>query len=329
LHRRSRLLVRRQRSEPSSAHHVGGERNIASALALVFGTKHFARGSAPVTRLMIQHETRYRYEKPVSFGPQRLMLRPRDSHGLKVERASLAVSPPGAIRWTYDAYGNCVCWFTPQGEATELAIISQLLIERFPASLAPFHPYNPHSAMPIAYSRDDQAALAPYRVPDSEDDPSVTAWLAEQLAAPDEPALDFLLRMNRAIDAFAYKARYEEGVQTPAETLATRAGTCRDFAWLMVETLRRAGFAARFVTGYLHSPAATLRGAGATHAWCEVFLPDLGWTQFDPTNGLAESPDLIPVAASRTPREAAPVSGALIGHPGRSELIVNVTVSAA
>jgi hypothetical protein len=73
---------------------VGGERNIASALALVFGTKHFARGSAPVTRLMIQHETRYRYEKPVSFGPQRLMLRPRDSHGLKVEKASLAVSPP-------------------------------------------------------------------------------------------------------------------------------------------------------------------------------------------------------------------------------------------
>jgi len=282
-----------------------------------------------VTRLLIQHETRYRYEKPVSFGAQRLMLRPRDSHGLKVEQASLAVGPPGRIRWTYDAYGNCVCWFTPEGEATELAIVSQLVIERFPAPLLPFQPDNPHTAMPIVYSRDDRAALAPYMVPESEDDATVTAWLKAQMGPADEPALDFLLRLNRTIDGFGYRARYEEGVQSPAETLSAGSGTCRDFAWLMVEVLRRAGYAARFVTGYLHSPAATLRGAGATHAWCEVFLPDLGWTEFDPTNGLAESPDLIPVAVSRTPREASPVSGALIGDPGQSELIVNVTVSAA
>ena len=53
-----------------------------------------------------------------------------------------------------------------------------------------------------------------------------------------------------------------------------RSGTCRDFAWLMVEALRRLGYAARFVTGYLYSPAhSAMRGAGATHAWCEVFLP--------------------------------------------------------
>lgn len=278
---------------------------------------------------MIQHETRYRYEKPVAFGPQRLLLRPRDSHGLKVEKASLAVGPSGDIRWTYDAYSNCVCWFTPHGEATELVIVSQLVIERFPAPLLPFQPDNPHTAMPIVYSRDDRAALAPYMAPESEDDVLVTAWLKEQMHQPDEPVLDFLLRMNRTIDGFGYKARYEEGVQTPAQTLRTQSGTCRDFAWLMVEVLRRAGYAARFVTGYLHSPRAQLRGSGATHAWCEVFLPDLGWTEFDPTNGLAESPDLIPVAVSRTPREAAPVSGTLLGDPGESELVVTVTVSAA
>jgi len=282
-----------------------------------------------VTRLLIQHETRYRYEKPVAFGPQRLLLRPRDSHGLKVERASLAVNPPGDIRWTYDPYGNCVCWFTPTGEATELAIISQLVIERFPAPLLPFQPDNPHTATPIVYSRDDRLALSPYMMAESDDHPSVTQWLHEQMNQPGEPALDFLLRLNRSIDGFAYKARYEAGVQAPAETLASRAGTCRDFAWLMVEVLRRAGYAARFVTGYLHSPGATLRGAGATHAWCEVFLPDLGWTEFDPTNGLAESPDLIPVAVSRTPREAAPISGTILSDPGKTELIVNVTVSAA
>ena len=68
------------------------------------------------------------------------------------------------------------------------------------------------------------------------------------------------------------------------------------------------------------------RGAGATHAWCEVFLPDLGWLEFDPTNGLAESPDLIRVAATRTPSQALPVSGAIIGDPGVARLQVSVDV---
>ena len=123
---------------------------------------------------------------------------------------------------------------------------------------------------------------------------------------------------------FTYCERYSEGVQSPAETLAFRSGACRDFAWLMVEALRELGFAAQFVTGYLYSPNANVRGAGATHAWCQVFLPSLGWLEFDPTNGLIESPDLIQVAATRSPVEAAPVAGSLIGAPGNSQLTVSL-----
>jgi transglutaminase-like putative cysteine protease len=69
-----------------------------------------------------------------------------------------------------------------------------------------------------------------------------------------------------------------------------------------------------------------MRGAGATHAWCEVFLPDLGWTEFDPTNALVESADLIPVAVTRTPAEAAPVAGTIFGDGGFTELKVHVDV---
>ena len=60
-----------------------------------------------------------------------------------------------------------------------------------------------------------------------------------------------------------------------------------------------------------------------------MFLPDLGWMEFDPTNGVAESSDLIPVAVSRTPAEAAPISGSVIGDPGGSNLTVGVTVALA
>ncbi len=284
-----------------------------------------------MTRLLIRHETRYAYERPVGFGPQRLLLRPRDSHGLRVERTALTLSPQGQARWTYDALGNCVCWFQPVGEAGAMTVVSGLVIERFPAPLEAFHPQDPHTAMPIVYARDDRLALAPFMTPDSEDDPGLTRWLLELMDQPGEPALDFLLRFNSAIHGgFAYQARHEEGVQAPAETLEKRSGSCRDLAWLMVEALRRAGYAARFVSGYLNSPSSGgLRGAGATHAWCEVFLPDLGWTEFDPTNGLAESADLIPVAVARTPREASPVSGTILGDPGRSTLDVHVEVGLA
>jgi transglutaminase-like putative cysteine protease len=95
----------------------------------------------------------------------------------------------------------------------------------------------------------------------------------------------------------------------------------------MVEALRHLGYAARFATGYLYSPGtAAVRGAGATHAWAQVFLPDVGWLEFDPTNGVAESSDLILIAVARTPAEAAPVSGTVRGQPGSSLLTVLVDV---
>jgi len=282
-----------------------------------------------MTRLTIRHETRYTYERPVRFGTHRLLVRPRDSHAIRLTDASLTLSPTGETRWAYDSLGNSVCFFTPQGEANELLIVSDLNIERYPAQLAAAQPEDPHTQTPVVYDRNDRLLLAPFMEPATEDpDNALLSWVRTLTDQPGERALDFLLRINNHIHrTFTYSTRYELGTQTPDWTVQSGLGTCRDFAWLMVEALRRLGYAARFVTGYLFSAAhLEVRGAGATHAWCEVFLPDLGWIEFDPTNGLAESPDLIPIAVARTPEEAAPISGALIGDPGYSQMEVHVDV---
>lgn len=279
--------------------------------------------------LQIRHETFYAYERPVSFAPHRLLVRPRDSHAIRVARAVLTVSPPGEVRWMYDALGNSVCCFTPKGESRALSIVSELTIERYPAPLGNVVITDPQTATPIVYATTDRAVLAPFVEPATEDaDGHLLKWLRDRVGSPHEPALDFLLRLNRAIhDEFEYQGRDLGAAQEPSHTVQLGAGTCRDFAWLMVEALRRLGYAARFVTGYLYSPAhSNIRGAGATHAWCEVFLPELGWTEFDPTNALAESPDLIPVAVARTPAEATPVSGSIFGDGGESSLTVHVDV---
>jgi YD repeat-containing protein len=287
-----------------------------------------------MVRLSIRHETLYTYERPVRFAAHRLLVRPRDSHATRVVDAHLTLSPPGRTRWLYDALGNSVCCFTPDGESRTLSIVSDLTIERFPASLTRRDVTDPQTVTPIYYSAADRAVLAPFIDPACEDrDGRLLTWLRDQIGDPKEPALEFLLRLNRTIRAsFDYSARDQGAAQEPGHTVTVGSGTCRDFAWLMVESLRRLGYAARFVTGYIYSPkaaASSVRGASATHAWCEVFLPELGWTEFDPTNALAESPDLIPVAVTRTPAEAAPISGAIYGDGGQSELTVHVDVRPA
>jgi YD repeat-containing protein len=283
-----------------------------------------------MVRLRIRHETLYTYERPVRFATHRLMVRPRDSHAIRVVDAALTVSPPGETRWLYDALGNSVCCFNPAGQSTVLSIVSELTIERYPARLDAIQVQDPQTVTPIVYTPTDRALLAPFVEPVTEDaDGVLLHWLRRQIGRSDEPALHFLLRLNRTIhDEFEYRAREHGAAQDPAHTVNLGSGTCRDFAWLMVEGLRRQGYAARFVTGYLYSPreSAKMRGAGATHAWCEVFLPQLGWTEFDPTNALAESPDLIPVAVARTPAEATPVSGSIYGDGGNSKLAVHVDV---
>jgi transglutaminase-like putative cysteine protease len=96
------------------------------------------------------------------------------------------------------------------------------------------------------------------------------------------------------------------------------SGTCRDFALFMSEAVRGRGRAARFVTGYLYDPAIDgegpgLQGAGATHAWVQVYLPGSGWVVFDPTNGLIGGTNLIRVGVTRDPRQAVPLQGSYIG----------------
>ena len=284
-----------------------------------------------MTRLFIRHETTYDYAQPVGFTPHRLLIRPRDSHSIRLIAASLELFPRGQTRWTYDAMGNSVCWYTPESESNRLSVVSHLTIDRYPAPLAPIEADNPHSLMPVVYELNDRLVLAPFITPVVNDEHgALLAWLRGQMQQADEPVLDFLSRLNSAIHSeFSYTARYAEGVQSPSETLQYRAGACRDLAWLMVEGVRQLGFAAQFVTGYLYAPNLNVRGAGATHAWAQVFLPSLGWLEFDPTNGLIESPDLIQVAATRTPAEAAPLAGALIGNPGNSNLNVLVDVDLA
>jgi transglutaminase-like putative cysteine protease len=271
----------------------------------------------------------------VTFGRHRLMLRPRDSHDLRLVEASLTLSPPGKVRWLHDVFGNSVALVDFEKAADELSIVSTLVIERYAREKLDF-PIAPEAeSYPFMHSADDRSDLGRLRerhYPDPQG--QVEEWARQFIIETPANTFNLLATMNAAIrGSFKYNAREEEGTQTPLETLERKSGTCRDYALLFIEAVRTLGFGARFVTGYLYDPAldggdAAIQGAGATHAWAEVYLPGAGWVEFDPTNALIEGENLIRVAVTRDPAQAVPIGGTFAGEGEFVGMDVEVTVTA-
>ena len=268
--------------------------------------------------LTIRHKTEYRYAKPVSFGEHRVMLRPRDSHDLRVIGLRMTVDPaPVSLRWIHDVFGNSVGIAKFEGQSDRLVFESEATIDHEPK----FGIDLPHGDAGLIYPFEYE----PEEMPDlwrsisrqyPDPDGTIEAW-ARRFVTLDPPtnSRDLLTDITHAIkQQFRYRRRTDPGVQAPLETLQLGTGTCRDFALFMIEAVRSLGFAARFVSGYLHVRASSGRvGGGSTHAWVQVYLPSAGWVEFDPTNGIVGNHDLIRVAVAREPRQALPLSGTYTG----------------
>ncbi|GGE39458.1 transglutaminase [Agaricicola taiwanensis] len=288
--------------------------------------------------LTIRHNTVYRYKRPVTFGEHRLMLRPRDSHDLRLISADLILSPRASVRWIHDVFGNSVAVVIFAEPAAELKVESKLVIERYALDAPRFELDDNAHNYPFIYSADDRTDLGrtlERHYPDPKG--QLEAWAQGFIASRPTDTLALLADINATIkDAFTYNTRWEEGTQTPLETLELGSGTCRDFALLFIEALRSLGFAARFVTGYLYDPAldgaadSEIKGAGATHAWAEVYLPGAGWIEYDPTNGIIAGENLIRIAVTRDPHQAVPVGGSFDGTPEDGDgMTVEVEVTSA
>jgi transglutaminase-like putative cysteine protease len=288
-------------------------------------------------RVRVAHTTTYRYAAPVRLTQHRLMLRPRDSHDLRLLDATLGLTPPAStLRWAHDVQSNSICFADFGGAETDLLrIVSELDLQHFPtAENLPIEPAA--ETYPFSYAVEEIPDLARLTEPHERDpEHKLDTWARRFLNTRGATrTLPMLAAMTEAIKAdFAYEARAAEGTNTPLVTLETRRGACRDLALLMMEAVRTLGFAARFVSGYVYDAALVdsadpVVGGGATHAWCAVYLPGAGWVEFDPTNGLIAGRNLIRVSVARTPGQAVPVAGGYIGKPGDFlSLQVDVTVA--
>lgn len=271
-------------------------------------------------RYKILHRTYYNFSASVWLEPHALRLRPREGHELRIESSTLKITPPATLRWHRDVEDNSVAIATFNSPANQLVIESEVIIQQYNQAPLDFLVADYATDYPFAYTPEDRVVLSPYM--NSAEHPAnglLTEWVAN-LWQSGEPIQTYALlqRLSAHIhQTLSYRLREEPGVQTAAETLSYGTGSCRDFAYLLMEAARHLGLASRFVSGYLHAPPSTVN-FGATHAWAEVYLPGAGWKGFDPTIGEIVGTNHIAVAVARLPESVPPIAGSFVGIPGAS-----------
>ncbi|MDA8743292.1 transglutaminase family protein [Rubripirellula amarantea] len=272
-------------------------------------------------RVALHHETEYVYERPISVGPQLVRLRPAYHGRTPIEAYSLTIEPENHFRnWQQDPFGNPIARLVFPELCQNLKITVDLIVDMTVINPFDFFVEEDSDHWPFQYADDERQQLAPYLVK-PEMTPKFAQWV-DSLPKSADRMVDFLVSVNQRFkDRVDYLVRMEPGVQTPEETLTINSGSCRDSAWLMVESLRQIGLAARFVSGYLiqltadqkslDGPSGPEQDFCDLHAWTEVYLPGAGWVGLDPTSGLFAGEGHIPLACTPSFTGAAPITG---GH---------------
>ena len=279
------------------------------------------------------HTTTYLYSDPVSICHTEVHLAPRDCPHQRLISHELSVTPNPAFRVSRrDYFGNEITIFTIQEPHQTLNITARNEIEirsgpeySSPPAAAQTPPWE-QIPREIRTGKTDEIFRASeflYRSPFVRPSPDCEAY-GRQSFTPGRPLLEASLDLcHRIFSDFRYDPRATT-ISTPvAEVLAKRSGVCQDFAHLMICCARSLGLPARYISGYLRSNARTL-GGEASHAWCAIFCPELGWLEFDPTNDVMPAGNHVTIAHGRDYSDVAPVVGVALGG---GEQLINVSVS--
>ena len=285
-------------------------------------------------QVALNHRTHYRYDKPVSLGPQVVQLRPTPHCRTSILNYSLKITPARHfLNWQLDPHHNHVARLLFPEKTNEFVVEVDLIAE-----LSRFDPFDFFleagvEDYPFEYGPELTKDLEPFRLIGPAG-PRLQSFLGN-ISREKRGTIGFLVDLNHRVrDEIGYVTRLDPGVQTCEQSLESRTGSCRDSAWLLVQVLRHLGIAARFVSGYLiqlapeeralEGPSGPETDSADLHAWAEAFLPGAGWIGLDPTSGLLADESHIPLVCTPDATRAAPIGGTV--EPSNVEFSYSMSI---
>ncbi|KKC27676.1 transglutaminase family protein [Sphingomonas sp. SRS2] len=265
-------------------------------------------------RLLIQHQTEYRFTEPQARVVQMLRMTPSSHIGQNIVQWRIDVDCDARLKHSSDGFGNIVSMLYLAGpvERIGLRVTGEVVTEDragvVSGAIEPLPPVVFTRPTELTAADDAILALASEHGPDSGD--------ALSRAHALNSAVYGMIRCTTARSTDVRPAR---------DIVAARSGCSMDMAHVLVAIARAAGFAARFVTGYIYSEEPNRGQAQAPHFWAEFDVPGYSWIGFDPVHDQCPNDRYVRIAGGLDFRDAAPISGARVGG-GHEVLNIGVDV---
>ena len=276
----------------------------------------------------VRHITNFCYAPSVRESVMEVRMQPRTDFRQRCLSFSLSIDPRANMMVYRDFYGNTVHNFDIPERHQSIEIMAQAIVD-----VLPMRELEP-SAVEDWEELDHRVAQTDYwemMVPSHFAAPTpLLENLAQELDLRRRGnPLELLRELNsRLYEKFDYAPNTTEVDSPIDDALQSRRGVCQDFAHIMITLVRQLKIPCRYVSGYLYHEDKSMdrSPAGATHAWVEAYLGELGWVAFDPTNNLEGCDRHVRVALGRDYADVPPTRGIYKGE-AESELSVLVTVT--
>lgn len=277
-------------------------------------------------KLQVTHRTHFGYSAPVRGSFNEVRLRPVSNEHQSCDSFLLRVLPAVKLSHYTDFHANWIHFFELPDPHTTLSIESTAKVTTRSIAL-------PEDATPALLERVGECQRMErcfdFLQESSYIERSPEAWrLALDVTAGHTDMWQAAQAIMRHVHShFAYTPNVTSVHTHMRDVLRDKQGVCQDLAHVMIGLCRAIGIPALYVSGYLYNgPRDTLLGSQASHAWCEVFLPGIGWRGLDPTNNQQADERYIKIAVGSDYADVPPVRGTYTVCKGATDRRMDVDV---
>ena len=264
-------------------------------------------------KFYLYHTTIYSYTNPVIESSNKILLYPYNDLYQQLVNHKLTISGSPNISAYIDDYNNRVGFFTYTPPHTSLAISSEAEIL---SKSQPKYEDKMEAKDQWKYLEDIANVIdyLPFLSIEKNESLIEINKIVNDFRKISKTPYEFSKKISLYINEnFVYQKGITNVFSTIDEVWNIKSGVCQDFTTIMIQFCRLAKIPTRYVSGYVYASEG-FRGASATHAWVEVFIPGHGWLGLDPTNNCTVDKFHIRLAVGRNYDDCAPVKGVFRGN---------------